>query len=681
MSTSLPTETKNATDAFDIERQASVSAAAAAVPVAPKSLGAGSALALGAFGTTLTTLSLSLMEWRGVTITNVYVGNFFFIAAFGLVITAQWELSVGNGFAYTVFSAFGLFYAGYGAILTPAFGVAQAYGSDTTQYNNALGFFMILWTVFVFTFLIASLPINLANIAVFFFVDLGFLTVAASYFADADGHADSARALRKTGGASCFVAGMRDNDISLPLKLSNNPHLVDPRCDVLKPADGPLSTLTLHLAILTTTTMTQSDVPATDPAVYEAYKTQWASLPDTADAWLARAREVATVLSKDAAQREQENKSPRAEVALLKHSGLLKLLGPKKYGGGEQPWSVGYKAIREVAKGDGSIGMLLGYHLLWSTTANIVGTPSQADRIHQWIITNNYFVGGAVNPRDSDLTITSDGEDIIFNGAKFFNTGGVVSDLTVLEGVLDGTGEHIFALVETRQAGIKFAHNWNNIGLRLTESGGVKIENVRAPWTDALGWDNVSKRPREEVLGVPFASLLLPTIQLVFSNFYLGIAQGALDFASQYTVSTTRPWPFGGDNKASATEEFYILERYGNFFAHLRAAEALADRAGEEISTLYREHSDNRPGLTARQRGELAEWVASVKVVTTDVGLRVTSGIFEVTGARATAVKVGLDRFWRDIRTHTLHDPVAYKNRELGRYALLGEVPEPSWYT
>jgi hypothetical protein len=37
----------------------------------------------------------------------------------------------------------GLFYAGYGAILTPAFGVAAAYGDDTRQYNNALGFFLI----------------------------------------------------------------------------------------------------------------------------------------------------------------------------------------------------------------------------------------------------------------------------------------------------------------------------------------------------------------------------------------------------------------------------------------------------------------------------------------------------------------------------------------------------------
>ncbi|CAG7924986.1 unnamed protein product [Penicillium olsonii] len=190
---------------FDAEQQRE----SALVAELPKSLGAGSALALGAFGTTLTTLSLSLMEWRGVTTANVFVGNFFFIAAFGLVVTAQWELSVGNGFAYTVFSAFGLFYAGYGAILTPAFGVAQTYGgASTPEYNNAVGFFMILWTVFVFTFLIASIPSNVAYILVFLFVDLGFLTVAASYFALADGNAASAVALKKSGGVFCFLAGL-----------------------------------------------------------------------------------------------------------------------------------------------------------------------------------------------------------------------------------------------------------------------------------------------------------------------------------------------------------------------------------------------------------------------------------------------------------------------------------------
>lgn len=186
----------------------------------------------------------------------------------------------------------------------------------------------------------------------------------------------------------------------------------------------------------------------------------------------------------------------------------------------------------------------------------------------------------------------------------------------------------------------------------------------------------------------------------MFSNFYIGIAWGALDQATAYTNKSTRAWPYGGDvshlsctlvavdltppqNKEKATDEFYILSTYGNFFAHLRAATALADKAGLEIDALYENSGDTetRAKVTAEARGEAAEWVASVKVTATDTGLRVTSGVFEVTGAKATAAKVGLDRYWRDIRTHTLHDPVAYKNRELGRYQLLKEIPEPTWYT
>ncbi|KXH68376.1 acyl-CoA dehydrogenase domain-containing protein [Colletotrichum salicis] len=424
-------------------------------------------------------------------------------------------------------------------------------------------------------------------------------------------------------------------------------------------------------------------VPATDPKIYDEYQQKWSSFPTDEAAWLQRAKDVANVLAVDAAQRERENKSPRAEITLLKHSGLLKVLGWKKYGGGEQPWSVGYKVIREVSKGDGSIGMLLGYHLLWSTTANVIGSPEQADRTQDLIISNNYFVGGAVNPRDSDHKITSDGDNVVFNGFKNFNTGGVISDLTVLEGVLEGTEDHLYALVKTDQPGIIFSHNWDNVGLRLSESGSVKIENVTAPWSDALGWNTAEKKPDDSILKIPFASLLLPTIQLVFSNFYIGIAWGALDFASAYTRKNTRAWPFGGDDKEKAEDEFYILSTYGNFLAHLRAADALADKAGLEIDALYKYSGDpeTRAQVTAKARGEAAEWVASVKVTATDTGLQVTSGVFEVTGAKATGTKVGLDRFWRDIRTHSLHDPVSYKNRELGRYQLLGEIPEPTWYT
>ena len=60
-----------------------------------------------------------------------------------MVISAQWEIVLGNTYAYIVLSAFGFFYGGYGAIITPLFGVTSSYGADTTEYNNALGFFLI----------------------------------------------------------------------------------------------------------------------------------------------------------------------------------------------------------------------------------------------------------------------------------------------------------------------------------------------------------------------------------------------------------------------------------------------------------------------------------------------------------------------------------------------------------
>ncbi|MDR0665753.1 MAG: hypothetical protein LBF86_09605, partial [Helicobacteraceae bacterium] len=38
-----------------------------------------------------------------------------------------------------------------------------------------------------------------------------------------------------------------------------------------------------------------------------------------------------------------------------------------------------------------------------------------------------------------------------------------------------------------------------------------------------------------------------------------------------------------------------------------------------------------------------------------------TSGIFEALGSRATTRELGFDRFWRNARTQTLHDPIDYK--------------------
>lgn len=93
------------------------------------------------------------------------------------------------------------------------------------------------------------------------------------------------------------------------------------------------------------------------------------------------------------------------------------------------------------------------------------------------------------------------------------------------------------------------------------------------------------------------------------------------------------------------------MENYGSLYATLKASEALIDLVGRQISEIAHQP---RESVTAEQRAQVAVDVATAKVSIVDHGLLLTSKIFELTGARATSNSVGLDRFWRNLRVHTL---------------------------
>ncbi|QKV91795.1 acyl-CoA dehydrogenase family protein [Streptomyces sp. NA02950] len=400
-------------------------------------------------------------------------------------------------------------------------------------------------------------------------------------------------------------------------------------------------------------------------------RVDWNTRPRPTDAagWIGRAADVAGVLATDAAARDKAGATPYAEIRLLKDSGLVTLLGPAEHGGGGQDWTTAYRVVREVAKADGSIGQLLGYHYLWNWAARLVATREQWEQVEAEAARNQWFFGGAVNPRDNDVVVRDEGDTLTFTGRKSFSTGSKVSDVTVLEGVLEGTENHVFAIVPSDSEGLAFEDDWDNIGQRLTESGSVTIDGVRVPWSAAAGYVDKEFRPRV------YNTLNVPTIQLVFVSFYLGIAAGALETAALYTRTRSRSWLHGGYE--TAVEEPHVIDTYGDLTAKLWAVESFADTVAAEGQRLH----DDPDAVTEEARGAFEVRAAAVKARATEVALEVSSRIFEVTGARSTASADGLDRFWRNVRTHTLHDPVAYKRREVGRHVLTGELPQPTWYS
>jgi alkylation response protein AidB-like acyl-CoA dehydrogenase len=403
-------------------------------------------------------------------------------------------------------------------------------------------------------------------------------------------------------------------------------------------------------------------------ATFETSEAPGATL--TESDWLERAREVGRTLAADVVARDRANEPPTAEIALLRESKLLTMLGPLEHGGGGMPLQTAYRVVRELSRHDASIAMLLGYSYIWSLMPQLVGTPEQIERYAEESTRNQWLWAGVANPRDPDLTLTDTGDHVVFNGRKHFSTGGSIADVLLLAGMDPGGSDiPILMLVPAKAEGLRPMLNWDALGVRLSDSGGMDVAGVRAEWKDAFGY--VDKKPQTRVSNI----FGVPVWQLLFTNMYLGIAQGALDTAAEYTRTKTRP-PFQSEHER-AIDDPYVLSTYGELAVDVLAAEALVERAGAEVQGVM----DDLDALTERRRGEVAVLVSAAKVIASRVSLDATSRIFDVTGARATASSAGLDRFWRDVRTHSLHDSIAYKVREVGIFFLRDDLPEPTWYT
>ncbi|WP_421656502.1 acyl-CoA dehydrogenase family protein [Leptothermofonsia sp. ETS-13] len=379
---------------------------------------------------------------------------------------------------------------------------------------------------------------------------------------------------------------------------------------------------------------------------------------------------IATALSEEfaasAVERDLEAGIPEEEIRRFKESGLLALNIPREYGGIGANWIESSKILQELSKADGSIGQLYGNHLAL-VIIGMVGTPAQAEYFYRITAQNNLFWGNAINTRDTRLKIEPVGEHYRVNGIKSFGTGTVVADMRVFSAMQDGVEMPVFFVIPKTREGVVYNNDWDNMGQRRTASGSFTFNNVIVY--------------RDEIVGPsPFpesAFLTIPSViaQLTKTYVYLGIAEGALEAAREYIQTTARPWMNSGVDRAS--QDPYILRQYGELWSSLQAAISLADRAAEQVQIAW----DRGVALSPEERGETAIAVSTAKAFAIKVGTDITNRIFELMGARATASRYGFDRYWRDLRTFSLHDPLDHKLRSIGNWVLNDEVPVPGQYS
>lgn len=131
-------------------------------------------LGLSAFALSTFVLSLINAGAMGVSNDSVVVGLAMFYGGLIQLLSGMWEMALENTFGALALGSFGGFWLSFGAISIPWFNIAASY-DDPVELENAVGFYLIGWSIFTFMLTLCTMKSTLAFFSLFFFLAVTFL--------------------------------------------------------------------------------------------------------------------------------------------------------------------------------------------------------------------------------------------------------------------------------------------------------------------------------------------------------------------------------------------------------------------------------------------------------------------------------------------------------------------------
>ena len=377
---------------------------------------------------------------------------------------------------------------------------------------------------------------------------------------------------------------------------------------------------------------------------------------------LRAATALASVYAEGAAKRDAERILPAAELDLLSASGLLGITVPPEYGGPGLSAETVASVFALLASGDPSIAQIPHSHFVYVNALRHQGTEAQKAFFFGEVLAGKRFGNaqsevGTKNVRDYRTTLHPAGEGIWrLEGVKGYSTGALFADWIPVLTHLGVDGPLHVAWVDRNAPGVTVVDDWNGMGQRTTASGTVRLEDVEVHDSRITPYHLTFEGP--QTYGA-FAQLLHAALDV-------GVARRAITEAAEFVRTKSRPYPDAQVERAA--DDPLVVQAFGQMEVGIRAAEALLAEAGRAV-----DRAEAR--LTAESAAEASLAVAAARASSTEVSVEVGSRVFEVCGTRSALDSLNLHRHWRNARTHTLHDPAAWKVQHLGRFVVDGTLP------
>jgi alkylation response protein AidB-like acyl-CoA dehydrogenase len=308
---------------------------------------------------------------------------------------------------------------------------------------------------------------------------------------------------------------------------------------------------------------------------------------------------------------------------------LLGLPFPIEYGGTGTGTLMLNIAIEEVAKACASSALILMVQELGTLPIQLFGTDEQKQSWLPRCASGEWSPAFCLSepeagsdPASMRTTAVRDGEEWVINGSKNWITNAGIADFYIVFAVTDREARRMSAfVVEKDRPGFSVAKLEHKLGIRGSPTGQLVFEDVRVPADNLIS---------TEGKGLSVALATLERTRLGAGAQAVGIAQGAIDYASQYAKQRIA---FGKPIFELQAIQFKLAE--------------METRTAAARELLYKADRDE-PGLGKHS--------SMAKLFASDTAMYVTVEAVQVLGGYGYVTEYPVERMMRDAKITQIYE-------------------------
>ena len=324
---------------------------------------------------------------------------------------------------------------------------------------------------------------------------------------------------------------------------------------------------------------------------------------------------------------------PLETIKKLGELGYMGAIFPEELGGSGLGYIDYSIIIEELARVDGSVGLIVAAHnSLCTNHIFLAGNEEQRRKyipklatgewIGCWSLTEPEAGSDAAGTRSKAVR---DGDSWVLNGGKTFTTNAQYASVCVAMAVTDrSASQHGISafILEKDTPGFKVGKKENKLGMRASATGEVLFSDCRLPATQLLG---------KQGEGFVDSLRILDGGRISIAALSIGIAQGAYDAALKYSKQRKQ---FG-----RPISEFQAIQfKLADMATSIEAARLLTYRAG-----------------WLKDKGQrVTRESAMAKLFASEMAVKVCDEALQIHGGYGFIKDYPVEKFYRDVKLCTI---------------------------